>query len=234
MGSYVKGKALEAIKGYLAIGDDNSYHAALSLLDERYGNHFVLCNAFRVKLDSFSKISNNDRAGLRSYADFLNQCLFAKNKFNLNILDDEFENVKMLDKLPSWMAGKWTRIVYVSRRITNSFPAFSEFVNFVTRESDVCHQVESLVDHNPDPYTYSTGTSNKTNKRPCTHCNNSHFINSCSKFLSLPMSDRKAFIFEKRLCFGCLKPSHVKGDCKHKLECTICKKMSSICSSLCR
>ena len=234
LGSYVKGKALEAIKGYLAIGDDSSYHAALSLLDERYGNHFVLCNAFRVKLDSWSKISNNDRAGLRSYADFLNQCLLAKNKFNLNILDDEFENVKMLDKLPSWMTGKWARIVYDSRRNTNSFPAFSEFVNFVTRESDVCNDPillsssritrRSQSRSTTSAYTHSTGTSDNTNKRPCTHCNDSHFINNCSKFLSLPMSDRKAFIFEKRLCFGCLKPSHVKGDCKHKLECTICKK----------
>ena len=101
LGCYVMGTSLETVKGYLVIGDDNSYHAALSLLDERYGNHLVLCNAFRLKLDSWSKNSDFDRAGLRSYADFLNQCLSARNKFHLNILDDEFENGKMLKKLPS-------------------------------------------------------------------------------------------------------------------------------------
>ena len=137
LGCYVKGKALETIKGYLALGDDNGYHAALSLLDERYGNHLVLCNAFRLKLDSWSKNSDFDRAGLRSYADFLNQCLSARNKFHLNMLDDKFENNKMLEKLPSWMRGKWARIVCDPRRNIMSFPTFREFVNFVTRESDL-------------------------------------------------------------------------------------------------
>ena len=164
LGCYVKGKALETIKGYLALGDDNCYHAALSLLDECYGNHLVLCNAFRLKLDSWSKNSDFDRAGLRSYADFLNQCLSARNKFHLNILDDEFENDKMLEKLPSWMRGKWARIVCDSRRNIMSFPTFSEFVNFVTRESDLWIDPMPLTSSRSQSksttssYTHSTGT----------------------------------------------------------------------------
>ena len=164
LGCYVKGKALETIKGFLALGDDNCYHAALSLLDECYGNHLVLCNAFRLKLDSWSKNSDFNRAGLRSYADFLNQCLSARNKFHLNILDDEFENDKMLEKLPSWMRGKWARIVCDSRRNIMSFPTFSEFVNFVTRESDLWIDPMPLTSgrsqskSTTSSYTHSTGT----------------------------------------------------------------------------
>ena len=164
LGSYVKGKALETIKGYLALGGDNSYHAALSLLDERYGNHLVLCNAFRLKLDSWSKNSDFDRAGLRSYADFLNQCLSARNKFHLNILDDEFENDKMLEKLLSWMRGKWARTVCDPRRNIMSFPTFREFVNFVTRESDLWIDPMPLTSSRSpsrsttSSYTHSTGT----------------------------------------------------------------------------
>ena len=164
LGSYVKGKALETIKGYLALGGDNSYHAALSLLDERYGNHLVLCNAFRLKLDSWSKNSDFDRAGLRSYADFLNQCLSARNKFHLNILDDEFENGKMLEKLPSWMRGKWARTVCDPRRNIMSFPTFREFVNFVTRESDLWIDPMLLTSSRSpsgsttSSYTHSAGT----------------------------------------------------------------------------
>ena len=164
LGCYVKGTALETIKGYLVIGDDNSYHAALSLLDERYGNHLVLCNAFRLKLDSWSKNSDFDRAGLRSYADFLNQCLSSRNKFHLNILDDEFENGKMLEKLPSWMRGKWARIVCDPRRNIMSFPTSREFVNFVTRESDLWIDPMPLTSSRSpsrsttSSYTHSTGT----------------------------------------------------------------------------
>ena len=164
LGCYVKGKALETIKGYLALGDDNCYHAALSLLDECYGNHLVLCNAFRLKLDSWSKNSDFNRAGLRSYADFLNQCLSARNKFHLNMLDDEFENNKMLEKLPSWMRGKWARIVCDPRRNIMSFPTFREFVNFVTRESDLWIDPMPLTSSRSPSrsttasYTHSAGT----------------------------------------------------------------------------
>ena len=164
LGCYVKGTALETIKGYLVIGGDNSYHAALSLLDECYGNHLVLCNAFRLKLDSWSKNSDFDRAGLRSYADFLNQCLSARNKFHLNMLDDEFENNKMLEKLPSWIRGKWARIVCDSRRNIMSFPTFREFVNFVTRESDLWMDPMPLTSSQSPSrsttsfYTHSAGT----------------------------------------------------------------------------
>ena len=164
LGSYVKGKALETIKGYLAQGGDNSYHAALSLLDECYGNHLVLCNAFKLKLDTWSKNSDFDRAGLRSYANFLNQCLSARNKFHLNMLDDEFENNKMLEKLPSWMRGKWARIVCDPRRNIMSFPTFREFVNFVTRESDLWIDPMPLTSSRSpsrsttSSYTHSAGT----------------------------------------------------------------------------
>ena len=183
MGCYVKGTALETIKGYLVIGDDNSYHAALSLFAERYGNHLVLCNAFRLKLDSWSKNSDFDRAGLRSYADFFNQCLSARNKFHLNILDDEFENDKMLEKLPSWMRGKWARIVCDPRRNIMSFPTFREFVNFVTLDlwidpmpltssrspsrsttSSYTHRSSPHVELTPNQSNYSNSPTSKTSR----------------------------------------------------------------------
>ena len=66
----------------------------------------------------------------------------------------------MLEKLPSWMRGKWARIVCDSRRNIMSFPTFSEFVNFVTRESDL------WID--PMPLTLSRSPSRSTTSS-CTH-----------------------------------------------------------------
>ena len=188
MGSYVKGKALETIKGYLALSDDNSYHAVLSLLDECYCNHLVLCNAFRLKLDSWSKNSNFDRAGLRSYADFLNQCLSARNKFHLNILDDEFENDKMLEKLPSWIRGKWARIVCDSRRNIMSFLTFREFANFVTRESDLWIDPMPLTSSRSSSRSTTSSYTHSANTRSSPHVeltpNQSNYSNSLTSTTS--------------------------------------------------
>ena len=148
----------------------NSYHAALSQLNERYGNHLVLYNAFRLKLDYWSKNPDFDRAGLRSYDGFVKQCLSTRNKFHLNILDGEFENDKMLEKLPSLMRGKWTRIVCDLRRNTMSFPTFSEFVNFVSEKLDLWIDTMPLTSSRSpsrsttSSYTHSTG--NRSSPQP--------------------------------------------------------------------
>ena len=106
LANYVKGKAYEAIAGYLSICDSNSFDRALQFFDERYGHHFVISNSFRSKLNNWPKISNSDRIGLRSFSDFFNLCLLAKDRYNMTVLDDELENAKMLEKLPSWMISK--------------------------------------------------------------------------------------------------------------------------------
>ena len=51
----MKGKAYEAIAGYLSIGDSNSFDRALQFFDERYGHHFVISNSFRSKLNNWRK-----------------------------------------------------------------------------------------------------------------------------------------------------------------------------------
>ena len=230
LGNYVKGKAYEAIAGYLSIGDSNSFDRALQVLDERYGNHFVISNSFRSKLNNWPKISNSDRIGLRSFSDFLNQCLLAKDRYNMTVLDDELENAKMLEKLPSWMISKWAKQVYKSRINHNVFPPFTQFVKFVERESDVFNDPILLSLHNyphsrqkPHTTVYAHNTS-VHDQRSCDYCKDSHFLDNCDQFLALSMSDRRKFTRDNRLCYGCLEHDHVKADCKSKLVCNKCKK----------
>ena len=70
----------------------------------------------------------------------------------------------MLEKLPSWMRGKWARTVCDPRRNIMSFPTFREFVNFVTRESDLWIDPMPLTSSRSpsrsttSSYTHSTGT----------------------------------------------------------------------------
>ena len=47
---YVGGPAKNAIESYFLLGSESAYHAAWSILEERYGNPFLIAKAFRDKL----------------------------------------------------------------------------------------------------------------------------------------------------------------------------------------
>ena len=222
---FVSGKALEAIEGFLFVNDQYSFDEAMKLLDYRFGNKFLVGNAFRSKLACWPKVSNYDRSGIRSFSDFLLQCLAAKDRFSLHMLDDEFENVKILEKLPNWVASRWSRIVFECRSREGRFPPFSEFVYFLAKESDMVNDPifsnfkESRRDHT---IVHSTDASQKS---PCSFCSGNHFVNYCKSFIELSSDEKRKIIVEKRLCYSCLRSNHISSACQHKLSCNVCKKL---------
>lgn len=91
-----------AIEGFLLFPSGNyTFLEAKELLKRRYGNHFIVTEAFRDKLETWPKLCSIDSAGLRILADFLRQCETASHSIrDLKILNDERENRKILQKLP--------------------------------------------------------------------------------------------------------------------------------------
>ncbi len=71
------GSVREVIDNFFLLSSDEAYEDAKSLLDKRYGDQFVVANAFRDKLDSWPKVNSRDSFGLRKFADLLRQCLAA-------------------------------------------------------------------------------------------------------------------------------------------------------------
>ena len=71
---YLGGEAKEAVEGYFLISSADAHKEAKELLKRRYGDQFVVANAFRSKLDEWKKIASRDGIALRKYADFLRQC----------------------------------------------------------------------------------------------------------------------------------------------------------------
>jgi hypothetical protein len=66
--------------------------------------------------------------------------------------------------------------------------------------------------------------SMNTNKY-CKFCKASnHYLPNCPKLENKPLKERKAFILEQRLCFGCLRTGHRSSDCPGRHTCKICKK----------
>ncbi|KAJ7992368.1 hypothetical protein DPEC_G00277800 [Dallia pectoralis] len=61
-------------------------------------------------------------------------------------------------------------------------------------------------------------------KTPCILCQDSrHQLHACSKFTDMVLGERRNYIREKKLCYGCLKPGHSARDCRHRHSCDQCK-----------
>ena len=68
---YLKGEPKVLVQGYSMIGDDTAYDEAVKVLQERYGDPFIISNAFRDKLHAWPKVGPKDSSGLRRLGDFL-------------------------------------------------------------------------------------------------------------------------------------------------------------------
>ena len=243
---YLKDQPLELVRGYALIGDERAYLEALAALKQRYGDSFIIANAFRDKLDRWPKISSKDALGLRNLADFLHQCVTAMDRIgNLHHLNDERENQKLLAKLPDWLVVRWSRKVIGWTEAKGQFPPFQVFVRFIDEEAKIaCYPITSL--HHlkdgrfdkgkpvPDVRTLNTNvrSSNSDNKRQrerrniqrsCYLCKKDHLLEECSEFASKDMTGRKRYIREKGLCYGCLKAGHMSKHCRWRSTCSICQ-----------
>lgn len=89
---YLNGPAKEAVNGYFLLKDKSAYQRARDVLEERYGNPYMVAEAFREKLDKWPKIDPKNYEDLRRFSDFLLQCSAAmKEMSSLDILNDTRE-----------------------------------------------------------------------------------------------------------------------------------------------
>lgn len=63
-----------------------------------------------------------------------------------------------------------------------------------------------------------------SNPVTCLCCGESPSIHKCQKLSSKPVEEKKKFVLENNLCFGCLRRGHNSKDCKNKATCGMCKK----------
>ncbi|XP_038074806.1 uncharacterized protein LOC119742710 [Patiria miniata] len=243
---YLKGEALDLVRGFSLVNDESAYKEAKRALDKRYGDPFIVSNAFRDKLDSWPTVAPKDAFGLRRLSDFLRQCQTAMEKNgNLNHLNDERENRKILAKLPDWLIGRWGRTVANWKEKNGSYPPFQTFASFVEKEANIaCDPVTSVHSLREERYdrkkshagarSFSTSVSTdrppkqqpeyKARPQTCVLCKKLHNLDNCEVFAAKTLQDRKVYIKERGLCFGCLRPGHRSKDCRRRSVCAVCMK----------
>lgn len=249
---YVGGEAKRAVEGYSLVGTEDAYTAAWSMLDDRFGNPFVIGKAYRDKIQSWHKISSRDGKDLREFADFLTSVTTAMSHTQgLQTLNDCVEIQKIAAKLPDWLSSRWNRTATLFQYEHKVFPDFKLFVTFLNTEARIaCNPITSFQalkeseqenyrpsdsDHklhryrNASAKTLSTSSSEKTSY-VCKFCKwSGHSLNKCRKFMEMPVEDRVKFVQLEKLCFGCLKVGHSSKACAARSVCERCEKRHPTC-----
>ena len=70
----------------------------------------------------------------------------------------------------------------------------------------------------------------KDEQKKCCFCNRGgHLIGSCFTFSRQSMQDKRKFVMESRLCFGCLKEGHRSKECHGRQTCEKCEQKHPAC-----
>ena len=237
---YLTGEAYSAIESLFLFPCKDSYQSAWVILRERFGDSAKVTAALRRKVETWPKISSPRE--LRQFSDFLRQLVAAQRKYSgLQILDDSFENQKLVDKLPQNISVKWVEKVVAS----TDFPKFEIFSNFVKTWADILnHNLIETSANKVAKGVFGGGAANvchvtldsKRNQvgvggagsggqsKPCVVClNPDHRAPRCPKLSELPISERKKKFMELNLCFGCVGQGHQSKECRTRHTCGVCK-----------
>ena len=71
--------------------------------------------------------------------------------------------------------------------------------------------------------SHGAGNSNRSSNRPlCQFCSRYHDLDDCDQFSKLTAEQKRAFLREKQLCFGCYGKHHISKHCVNKRRCKHC------------
>lgn len=238
---YTSGEAQSAIEALFLCPDKSSYDAAHKILEDRFGTTTLVASAFRRKLESWPRVGDHDSKALQRFSDFLAQICVAKKSYKaLDILSDEFENKKILNKLPAWLVNKWIEKVVESVVM----PDFDEFVGFIKEKATVANhalwaghssvkktnlpKVDSRVQGQAHVIQSGTPTrqvqESQSSHKGCPVCSEGHKVSKCTAFSAMSLEDRRQVIRNKKMCFACLAVGHHSKECRNRHVCAVCSK----------
>ncbi|CAB4045735.1 Hypothetical predicted protein, partial [Paramuricea clavata] len=251
---YTIGKVNEIIKGYVTLNSDNGYQEAKKILSKRFGDPYLVSEAYKSKLKAWTPVNEVDSKGLQELSDFLLRCEEAMK--TMKFMDDLncTETLKQISaKLPSYSGMKWCRHAFELRKKTNALVQFHDLVLFVRDEAELAtdpafspcelkekRKRESKKEERTRPVkkplaggnslvTYGKEKSQDVEiknrqKKGCPCCSEDHYLNGCPKFMKMEINERKDLVKTLRLCYSSLGRGHLSKNCKHKLTCKECKK----------
>ena len=247
---YTSGEAKELIRHCIHLPPSVCYQEAKALLSKEYGDSYIISATYMKELRKWPQIKYADALAFRTFYRFLIKCQsIMKPGPHLQVLNTPEILQILQSKLPGSLQERWNRKAFGFKRDELRAAVFSDFVDLIEEEmrlvNDPLHSREALSEvQNPfrdrirreipkdaKMSAYSTEMSSikvetlHESKSCCPSCEGQHDLDRCPDYLKLDVKERSNFLYEKRLCYACYKPTspnHVSKSCRQRRTCNIC------------
>ncbi|KAG1669999.1 hypothetical protein GQR58_017185 [Nymphon striatum] len=236
---YTSGVAKEAIRGCQLIGGDTGYQQARSILQERFGNKYLVTE--RVMQDLKCSKPVRTPFEIQSLADKLRNASLILNKLNTEPeINSQSSLIQILSRMPQFVQIKWKTLALENKRSKGVYPNFEDFVKFV---ADIAEEMNDPVYGQLDSRRYpqkdnirATTNVTATSKtppiisvdstvskcdEPCVMCNGVHKLWHCADFKKKSPQERLDLVKFYNLCHNCLSSFHKTEKCGKKSICFV-------------
>ncbi|KAF4514104.1 UNVERIFIED_CONTAM: hypothetical protein B566_EDAN019054, partial [Ephemera danica] len=236
--SKLEDRALRVIQ-HLKLLESN-YSIAIEELQRHFGNARSIASSFVSQVEDLPKChKSSSPEELIDITTTIRQTCHG-----LDNLGSEYKNrdVWILHMLKSRVEAKiW--LDFEEKRKTDA-PDLNEFLEFIEKyahnrqnvrgyndgynELDnykkTTKNIKSAVSQTSDSKGINEGELNKQIAPPCPICKVNHYLNLCSAYQEMSVTDRRRLVNDAKLCFNCLSKSHMVSNCQMKSSCRVCQK----------
>ena len=237
-----KGRAKAAIRSCAAGDPKEGYKKARRILKSRFGDEYVISEAYVSKLTTGPAIKQHEISALQDFLEDIQSCVETLSEMDmLDEIDTRSRMVKIIERLPYAIQTRWSNKATTTRRTTGMYPNIKEFLEFVEDcIEETCDPVFGIKPKSSNEDRKKKSTCLQTNQQsqsgskqrkqvPCVQCAGNHPLFLCSKFKGLNAEERLKLVKEKACCINCLKPGHNAKDCRNQRICNTgeCKEKHS-------
>ena len=246
------GRARKLISSCIMLRPDEALQSALRLLEDAFGSSDIAIKAHLNLVTKGPVIRINEETLHDFYSDLINckmvveasgaaqllnsaatiEGLFARlprslqerfadlalrKGYGMEIVPfDVF--IEFIDQNKRLAASRLGRLMETAKVVTS--PSYSKWAKPKMTRANVA-KVERSVQYNELFEERKSGQPNSS--RSCTACDSlSHPIWKCKKFIESSISERRALVKQKGLCFNCLGKDHLVKVCSNKKRCKKC------------
>ena len=217
-------------------------------LYERFGQPHIIGRCCEERLSEVSKIIQFDSDRLENLAVLMKRCLISlKHTAGSATINSVGFISSIANKLPFDMRKRWTSAAYKIQQRDKKIAVFDDFAKFVISESEEANLTFYRAIFAPGSHksTISGALKSKTRafnivaqqklmdpsikdgssvpkeELSCACCGQPHKLDKCKDFRSKTVSERKAVVRRKYLCFRCLLSGHGVKNCNSKRTCDV-------------
>ncbi|XP_059224007.1 uncharacterized protein LOC131997304 [Stomoxys calcitrans] len=220
--SKTRGEPNQIVKRF-ALTDDN-FSLAWEALRQRYENKRILINHQLRKIFEIEHVGSEKGKGLRNLQYTVNNSLSVLRTYNISVLSwDPILVYWVSSKLPEETLTAWENTLNDHKQM----PSWDQLDEFISRRLNMLESISDMrkpVNHSPlSNKSQNFHTRSEHNYRPCKVCKQNHALRACTKFKSWPLSQKRKFISDSKICENCLSYGHVSQNCRSDRLCQRCQ-----------